>query len=273
VGSRGALALLAPLVVLLACFVGYPLVKLTVDSLSAGGLENYRIVLESPAGRRALVTTVVVAVIVALAAVAIGGLMAWYARTARSRWVRAAIWIALLVPFFMGTVTRNYALVLLFAKNGPLNDLLGMLGLGRVSLLYSTSGVAIGILYTMIPPAAFALYGVLMTIDQSLIAAARGLGASRLRAAATVTLPLALPGLLAAFALVFAVSLGFYITPVLVGGAQAPFMASLIQDYVFTSYDLPLAYAASVLLLVVALAVVAVALLIAGRSRLRRAAA
>ncbi|HEX2071457.1 MAG TPA: ABC transporter permease subunit [Thermoleophilaceae bacterium] len=258
---------------LLVCFVGYPLVRLTVDSFSSGGLDSYRIVLESSAARHALVTTVLVAIAVALAAVAIGGLLAWYARTARSGWARAAIWVGLLAPFFMGTVTRNYALVLLFADNGPLNDALRALGLGPAPLLYSSTGVALGILYTMIPPAAFALYGVLLTIDDTLIAAARGLGASRLRAALTITLPLALPGLVAAFALVFAVSLGFYITPVLIGGAQAPFVASLIQEWVFASYDLPLAYAASVLLLVVALAIVGLALLLVGRRRLLRTAA
>jgi ABC-type spermidine/putrescine transport system permease subunit I len=265
------LALLAPLLVLLAVFVGYPLVKLTIDSLSSGGLDSYRIVLESSAGRRALITTVVVAVGVALVAVAVGGLLAWYARTARRPWVRAVIWIALLVPFFMGTVTRNYAIVLLLAENGPLNDLLRALGLEPVTLLYSSGGVALGIVYTMIPPAAFALYGVLLTIDETLVAAARGLGASRVRAALTVTLPLAMPGVVAAFALVFAVSLGFYVTPVLIGGAQAPFMASLIQDYVFGSYDLELAYAASVMLLVTALVVLALALALVGRRRLLRA--
>jgi mannopine transport system permease protein len=272
-GNGSALALVAPLVVLLACFVGYPLVKLTIDSLSAGGLDSYRIVIESSAGRRALVTTVLASIVVALVAVAIGGLLAWYARTARRRWVRGVIWAALLVPFFMGTVTRSYAIVLLLADNGPLNDLVRAVGLEPVSLLYSSRGVAIGIVYTMIPPAAFALYGVLLTIDETLIAAARGLGASRVRAALTVTLPLAMPGLVAAFALVFAVSLGFYVTPVLVGGAQAPFMATLIQEYVFASFDLPLAYAASVMLLVAALVVVGLALLLVGRRRLRRAIA
>lgn len=272
-GNGGALLLVAPLVVLLACFVGYPLVKLTIDSLSVGGLDSYRIVIESSSGRRALVTTVLVAVAVAVTAVAIGGLLAWYARTARSAWVRAVIWVALLVPFFMGTVTRNYAIVLLLADNGPINDLLRALGLEPVKLLYSSGGVALGIVYTMIPPAAFALYGVLLTIDETLIAAARGMGASRVRAALTVTLPLALPGVIAALALVFAVSLGFYVTPVLIGGAQAPFMASLIQDYVFGSYDLELAYAASVMLLVAALAVVGLALALVGRRRLLRAVA
>lgn len=272
-GHARALALVAPLVLLLACFVAYPLVKLTIESLSAGGIDSYRVVLESSASRRALVTTVVVGIAVALVAVVIGGLLAWYARTARSRLARTAIWVALLVPFFMGTVTRNYALVLMFSDNGPLNDALRALGLAPLSLLYTSGGVGLGILYTMIPPAAFALYGVLLTIDESLIAAARGLGASRFRAMLTVTLPLALPGLVGAFALVFAVSVGFYITPVLIGGAQAPFMASQIQDYVFASYDLPLAYAASVILLVLALAVVAAALLVVGRRRLLRATA
>ncbi len=84
-------------------------------------------------------------------------------------------------------------------------------------------------------------------------------------------LPLALPGIVAAAALVFAISLGFYITPVLLGGAQTPFIASFIGDYIFTFFDFPVASAAAVILLVAALAVLAAALVLVGRGRLARA--
>ena len=86
-------------------------------------------------------------------------------------------------------------------------------------------------------------------------------------------LPLAMPGIVASGALVFAISLGFYVTPVLLGGAQAPFMASYIQDYIFTFYDYPIASAASVILLAVALLTLGIALALVGRGRLQRAAA
>lgn len=269
-----ALLLAAPLVALLAGLVAYPLIRLTIDSLGADvDLDSYAAVLESSAGRRALIATVLASLLVAGLSVLIGGLLAWYARSARSAWVRIGLWVALLVPFFMGTVTKNYALVLLLADNGPLNSMLSALGLGPARLLYSSTGVVIGMVYSMVPFAAFSLYGVFLTIDETLIHAARSMGASRVRAALTVTVPLALPGVLASLALVFAISLGFYVTPVLLGGAQVPFMAGLIQDYIFTSFDYELASAASAILLIVGFAVLAIGLALIGRERLLRAVA
>jgi mannopine transport system permease protein len=269
---RWALLLVAPLAILLLAFVVYPLARLTVTSFTTGeGLGNYAAVLESSAGRRTLITTVLAAALVSAAAVALGGLLAWYIRTVRSDVARAMLWLAVLVPFWMGTVVKNYALVILLSSEGPLNKLLELLGLQPQAVLYTSTAVGIGMVYTMIPYAAFSLFGVFRTIDESLLDAARGLGASRLRAVRTIVLPLAMPGIVASAALVFAISLGFYVTPVLLGGAQTPFMANFIQDYIFTFYDVPVASAASVMLLAVALVVLALALRAVGRERLTRA--
>ena len=268
-----ALLLLAPLVMLLGGLVGYPLVNLTIESLSSGdGIGNYAAVLESSAGRRSLIVTTIASAIVAVLSTAIGGLLAWYAHTARRAWVRTVLWLALLVPFFIGTVPKNYAIVLLLADNGPVNELFAAIGVAPVSLLYTSTGVVLGSVYSMVPYAAFALYGVFLTIDRTLVVAARGMGASRLQVTRTVVLPLAMSGVLASLALVFAITLGFYVTPVLVGGAQAPFMATLIQEYVLQQFNYPLASAASVMLLAVAVGVLGLALSVIGRERLTRAA-
>jgi putative spermidine/putrescine transport system permease protein len=273
-GNGWALLLVGPLLIVLLGFVVYPLVKLTVDSLSTGeGAGNYAAVIESAAGRRALITTLVAAAIVSAAAVALGGLLAWYIRMTRHNSVRIVLWLAVLVPFWMGTVVKNYSIVILLSAEGPLNKLLEALGLAPLSLLYTTTAVGIGMVYTMVPYAAFSLYGVFLTIDETLLDAAKGMGASRLRVARTVVLPLALPGIVASAALVFAISLGFYVTPVLLGGAQTPFMASYIQDYIFTFFDYPVASAASVILLAVALVTLGLALRAVGRARLVRAVA
>jgi putative spermidine/putrescine transport system permease protein len=261
-------------VVLLAGLVGYPLVKLGIDSLTTGdGIGNYRAVLESAAGRRALIATVLSAAVVAILATAIGGVIAWHLRTTRSRLLQATLWIALLVPLFMGTVAKNYAFVLLLADNGPLNAFLEALGFEGLSLLYTSGAVVAGLVYTMVPFAALPLYGVFRSIDESLVAAARGMGASRLRATASVTIPLAMPGIVASVALIFAIALGFYVTPVLLGGAQAPFMATLIENYLLASFDYPLASAASVILLGTAFVILALGLRLLGRERLLRALA
>jgi mannopine transport system permease protein len=272
--NRWALLLTAPLLIVLAALVLYPLVKLTIDSLSSGaGVGNYGAVFESSAGLRALITTLLAGVLVSLAAVALGGLLAWYIRTTRSSVVKVLLWLAVLIPFWMGTVVKNYSIVVLLSAEGPLDKLTEALGLGSVSILYTSTAVALGMVYTMIPYAALSLYGVFLTVDESLALAARGMGASRVYAARTVVLPLVLPGVVAATALVFAISLGFYITPVLLGGAQTPFLASFIGDYIFTFYDYPVASAASVILLVVAMVTLAGALAVVGRERLARAVA
>jgi ABC-type spermidine/putrescine transport system permease subunit I len=272
--NRWALLLAAPLLAVLLGFVAYPLAKLTIDSLSTGqGIGNYEAVLQSSAGRRALITTVLASVLVGAVAVLLGGLLAWHIRIASSAVVKAVLWLAVLAPFWMGTVVKNYAIVILLSAEGPLEEGLELVGLAPVSLLYTSTAVGIGMVYTMVPYAAFALYGVFLTIDESLLLAARGMGASRARAIVSVLLPLAMPGILASGALVFAISLGFYVTPVLLGGAQTPFMASFIQDYIFTFYDYPIASAASVILLAVALLTLGLTLALVGRGRLRRAVA
>jgi mannopine transport system permease protein len=273
-GHRPALLLVTPMLILLGVLVAYPLVKLGIDSLTTGdGLGNYSAVFESKAGRRALLTTVGGAVLVAVLSVLIGGICAWYIRSTRSTAVRVILWLAVLTPFWMGTVTKNYAIVLLVAENGALNKLLDTLGLGGLSILYTPTAVIVGMVYTMVPYAAVSLYGSLLTIDDSLLSAARSLGATRARIMRTIVLPLALPGLIASAALVFAISLGFYVTPVLLGGAQTPFMATFIQDRILTFFDLPVASAASVILLVIAIVILALVLVLVGRERLMRAVA
>jgi putative spermidine/putrescine transport system permease protein len=273
-GPWRALLLAAPLIALLAMFVVYPLVKLGIDSVTTGdGLGNYKAVFESAAGRRALYTTAGAAILVAALSVAIGGLCAWYIRSTRSQAARVILWLAVLMPFWMGTVTKNYAIVLLFAQNGALNQALDVFGIAPLQILYTPKAVVIGMVYTMVPYAAVSLYGVFVTIDESLPAAAQSMGATRARALRTIVLPLAMPGLVASTALVFAISLGFYVTPVLLGGAQAPFMASFIQDRVLAVFDYPAAAAASVILLVTAIVILAAAIRLVGRERLLRAVA
>lgn len=269
--NGSALLMLAPLGLLLLLFVLYPLFRLGAVSLSAGdGLGNYSAVLGSPAGRRALIVTLVGALLVTAIAVPVGTILTWYVLTAKRKFVRSVLLLCVFLPLWMGTVVKNYAIILLVARNGAINRLLALVDIGPLELLYTPTGVIIGMVYTMIPYAVFSLYGTFSTIDRDPVAAARSLGASRFRAIRTAFLPLALPGMVASAAIVFAIALGFYVTPVVLGGAQSPFMASLIQYYIFSYFDYPFASAASVLLLLLALIVLGVSLRIVGSERLLR---
>lgn len=270
-----ALLLLIPLAIAVAAFVLYPLVKLVGDSFADGGLQNYSDAFSGPLVRRALVTTLLYAAGVTVVAVAVGWGLAWTVRTTSSRLVKALVWAGVMLPFWMGVVVKNYAFTVLLANNGVVNELLTGIGLADrpVQLLYTPGAVIVGIAYAMIPYAFFGIYAVLSSVDLGLPAAAQSLGATRTRAIRTTVLPLALPGIVASAALVFAISIGFYVTPVLLGGAQTPFMATLIQDDIFTYNDPTEAATASVLLLLCALLVLGATFKAVGRERLLRAIA
>ena len=125
--------------------------------------------------------------------------------------------------------------------------------------------------YTMLPFAIMPIFAALINIDFDLVRAAESLGASRTRAVFSVVLPLALPSVLAAGTIVFVVSLGFYITPIVLGGPEAPFLATLIDQKIYRLFDLPGAAAAGTLLFILAFAAVGLAWRAVGMERLKKA--
>jgi putative spermidine/putrescine transport system permease protein len=151
------------------------------------------------------------------------------------------------------------------------NHVLQALGLvdQPVQLLYTAFAVVLGMTYTMVPYAVLAMYPTMTMVDVELLNAAHGLGASKRKAFASVLLPLIRPGIVAATAIVFAISIGFYVTPVLLGGAQTPFIATVIGDDIFTYFNYPRAAASAVILLVIALSVLALALKAVGIKAVR----
>jgi putative spermidine/putrescine transport system permease protein len=269
---RAGILLVTPLVLAVLLLVVYPILKLLYDSLTVGaGPQNYVDAVSSGAIRRAFVHTLLTSAAVTALSVGIGASLAWTLRRARRRVVTALIWAAVLLPFWMGVVVKNYAFALLFAREGLVNEVL--LGLGLVDrpvqLLYTTTAVIVGMTYTMIPYAVLALYPSMSAVDLELMNAADGLGASRRKTFSSILLPLVMPGFIAAAAIVFAISIGFYVTPVLLGGAQAPFIATVIGDDIFTFFDYPRAAAASVLLLAIALLAIGAALKAVGLKAIR----
>ena len=112
-----------------------------------------------------------------------------------------------------------------------------------------------------------------LSINLDLVQAAEGLGARRLSALATTVLPLSLPSLLASFTVVYIICVGFFLTPVLLGGATAPFTASLISSDVFEFYDVTSAAVSALVLLLSSLVIIAIAYAVVGKERLAKAVA
>lgn len=266
--------LVAPLALVVLLFVVYPLIRLVINSftLRDGGLSNYAAVFSSPAIMRALGITLLMAVIVTTVCAIAGLAYSWTLMTTRSTFVRALLWAAVLLPFWMGVVVKAYAWQILLAYNGVINSALVGLGLSEepLQMLYTSFAVTIGMVYTMLPYAVLSTYPGLAGIDRNLVRVSDTMGAHHWYSLLRIWLPLARPTLIASSAIVFAISIGFYVTPILLGGAQTPFIASIISDDMFTYYNSARASATSVVLLVIALAVLAVALKLAGSGGLKK---
>lgn len=274
--SRGsAMLMAAPLVLAILFLVVYPLIRLLYDSLTTGaGPTNYLNALSSEAIRRAFWITLVNSAAVTLLSLGIGATLAWTLRRTQRRAVTAIVWAAVLLPFWMGVVVKNYAFVLLLGREGLINQVLTSVGLfdGPQQLLYTPFAVIAGMTYTMVPYAVLAVYPSMAAVDLELLNASSGLGASRRKAVSSILLPLIRPGAVAAAAIVFAISIGFYVTPALLGGAQTPFIATIIGDDIFTYFDYPRAAATSVLLLIIAVIVIGAAVRTVGLKTMKGAA-
>lgn len=270
------LLLIAPLTLFLVLFVILPIGKVVLDSFPEGDrLGSYQQFFASQASVKALVRTLWIGLLVTLITVLTGAVLAWYLRTMKSRLLKTLIWASILIPFWMGIVIKNYVFIILLGRQGVMNRVLEMAGIINtpVDLLYTETAVIIGMVYTMLPYAALPLFAAMTTIDPDLVRAAQSLGASRTRAVSSVVLPLATPGIMASGTIVFVISLGFYITPVILGGARTPFVATLIQEDIFRRFDYPSAAATSTLLLAAAVVTIIVSLALVGRERLERAVA
>jgi putative spermidine/putrescine transport system permease protein len=259
-------------VALLLVFFAWPLVDLVRISLDQG-LSGYRDYFASSADVKALTRTVGMAALVAVVCVAVGSFLAWQLYTATSRIVKGAILVAVVFPLWTGIVVRNYALTVMFQKNGVVNDVLQFTGLADqpVRILFTEVAVVLGMVYIMLPYAVLTVYATFANLNLDLVRASRTLGGSALDAWRTVVIPLALPGLLASGALVLVVCLGFYVTPIVLGGAESPFVTTRIATQVFTRFDLTAAATGSVILLICAALVLAVTWRLVGADRLRKA--
>jgi spermidine/putrescine transport system permease protein len=175
---------------------------------------------------------------------------------------RASLYlILLLVPFWTSYLLRVMAWKLMLGNTGVINSLLvgtGILDEPIKALLYSRTTVIVTLIYVWIPFAALPILAVLGRIDESLHDAAADLYAGPFEQFRRVTLPLSLPGVAAAFLLVFIPTVGEYVTPLLVGGTAGIMYGNVVQDFFTKSANWPLGSALAVIMLLVTLALVVV---------------
>jgi ABC-type spermidine/putrescine transport system permease subunit I len=258
----GAAALLAPalFIALLAFLV--PLARLVGLSFSAkaGPLAAYGHLLGDDVYARVFANTFVIAIVVTVVALVIAFPIA-FALTRLSRTWRGIVFACVLLPLWISVLVRTFSWMLLLERNGPINRFIVATGLSDqpLSILFNHTAVLIGMVHVLLPYAVLPIYAALVRIDPALLRASEGLGASAATTFCRVLFPLSLTGVATAGTFTFLLALGFFVTPALLGGASSLTLSMLIDGFVTDRLDWPLAAAASVLLLVAALAVVAVA--------------
>ena len=274
-GRRGALRFLAlPPYLWLAVFFVLPL--LLIGALSfrpeAGpidfddpwtfSLAQYQRILETPAYLRRLGMSAAMALAIAGAATLLAYPVAYFlAFRARERAV--FFLILLLIPFAVSYLLRVMAWRLMLGGEGAINSLLEWLGVISAPidlLLYSPAAVVVTLIYVWIPFAALPIYAALQRIERGHLEVAADLGAGPWSRFWRVTVPLSLPGAVAAFFMVFIPTVGEYVTPSLVGGTEGYMYGNLIQDFFTRAASWAMGSALSVIMLVLTLLLVAVAL-------------
>ena len=169
--------------------------------------------------------------------------------------------IFVLLPLWTSVLVRTYAWMVLLGRNGIFNRWL--LDAGIISdplpLLHNFTGVLIGMVHVLLPYMVLPIYGAVRRLDPAIVAAAQGLGASNWRIFWRIYIPLTLNGIFAGAVLVFVLSLGFFITPALLGGGRVIMIAVLIEQQVRETLNWPFASALSAVLLVATFAVYALA--------------
>jgi putative spermidine/putrescine transport system permease protein len=174
--------------------------------------------------------------------------------TVRPRLARVLVVIVVL-PFLTSIIVRTYAWMVLLGRNGVVNQYLLALGLTQapLPLLYNQAGVVVGMTYVPLPFMVLTLASVMRGIDPALVHAAHSLGASRWQAFRRVFLPLSAPGIAGGTLLVFILSLGFFITPALMGGPSDVMIAMLIEREVEFTLNWSFASTLAVILLALTL--------------------
>ncbi len=247
----GTLGLMAPALLLLAAFLLVPLVVAVGISLHLPGIDLHSYAeLSSGTFRTIIFTTVRDSALVALSCLLLG-LPATYVYVRLDPRYLPILMLAVLVPYFTSTLIRSYAWIAILGNQGLINRALLGLGLitAPVKLAYTWLGMIVAMVQVQLPLFIIPVLAVMHRADKRLVQAAKTLGADPITAFVTVYLPQVRPGVTAAVVMVFMTTLGFYVTPALLGPPSTLFLSQSIEMRINTLSDQPGAAAQSIVLL------------------------
>jgi spermidine/putrescine transport system permease protein len=180
------------------------------------------------------------------------------AKVIRSRW-REAIFLLIILPFWSNGLVRTFSWTMVL-RNGGLADMLVRLVYPEApstDLLYSYPAIVIGLVHSFVPYMILTCYISLQAIDDSLLEAARSLGAPGLTVFRRIVLPLSLPGLFAGIVLIFVPAIGAFMEPRILGGPKGIMLGTVIEDQFVAVFNWPLGAALSFIMLGIVLLILA----------------
>ncbi|MCC7280780.1 MAG: ABC transporter permease subunit [Acetobacteraceae bacterium] len=248
---------LYPLLLVVLAFFVYPVAQIlwlsVLDRAGSLSAENYLRVVNTPVYWRTLGITLQISLWTTLFSLLAGYPVAYLLATSRPK-TRDLLTLLVLMPFWTSFLVRTFAWMILLGRNGAINRLLQSLGItdAPLSLIFNFTGVMIGMVHAMMPLAVMSMLSVMQRVDSNLVSAARTLGARGGSAFWQIYFRLSMPGVAAAALLVFITSLGFFITPALLGGRQQTMLAQVIIAVIQEVLNWRFASALSVLLLLTA---------------------
>lgn len=226
------------------------------DGFSFG---NYVEIFANPLFLETLGVTVRIGALVSLCALAIGFPLALFIWRAKG-WVRSLVIFITIAPILISVVVRSYGWIVLLSNRGLVNSTLMYFGIIErpIRLIFNETGIVIGMTHVLLPFMVLSIMSTLQSIDRSLEDAASTLGARPLRVNLEIILPLALPGIVSGTILVFILSVGSFITPVLLGGQMVMTLPILALQQFQTTFNWALGSAIATMLLVAVLVITTV---------------
>ena len=234
-GRFGPAMLAVPGIVFIVLFFVVPVGLILVQSVLDPGLTLafYRRLFSAPEYLTVFSISFKIALITSVISMLVSYPVA-YLLVVASPLVRSVMLTTILLPFWTNVLIRCYAWMLMLQTTGVVNEVLVdwlHVLTAPLPLVFNLTGVIVGMVHYLVPINILVLYSVMKAIDLRLLHAAKGLGANPLRAFAAVFIPLSMPGVRAAAMLIFVISLGFFVTPALLGGRREITVAMLVSTY------------------------------------------
>jgi mannopine transport system permease protein len=253
--GQATLLLLPVILVMLVAFLA-PLGFVLFNSIYANALtlRGFRTLAGSTLFWRVLGTSFDISLTTTVCSLLVGYPVALYiARQPPRR--RALLLIIVMIPFWTSILVKSFAFTIILGNQGIINQTLVWLfgEAARVKLLFNRAGVIIALTHNMIPYVVFPVLANLLAQDRNLVRAAQLMGAGPVRIFWRITLPLSMPGVVAAGLIVMVLSMGMFVTPALLGGRRDMMIANLVDFYTRETLDWNMAACIAVVLLVLSL--------------------